>query len=417
MGREILRAMKKALKIVGAVLAVLLVAIGGFLLYVSLDWPVKKPVYAAELKVTVTPERLARGKQLVTIRCAGCHFDQLTGGLTGIQMVDAPKEFGAIFSHNITQHPTKGIGRYSDGELAYLLRTGVRRDGVFTGPFMQSPTLGDEDMYSIIAFLRSDDPWLRPQDIDDRQWQPTLLAKVLMHVAFKPAPMPKQKIPVPSKSDQVAYGRYVVNSMADCFGCHSKDFKTMNALEPEKSEGYLGGGNQMLDADGSVVVSANITMDPETGIGRWSEADFVRAVRLGVRPDGRALRYPMIANPALGEDEAKAAFAYLKTAPVLRNPIERNFVNLDAMGNKSEGEKLYYKYACVSCHGVNGAGVCDLRNASKNYDTDEKLTAFMHDASKFVPGTQMPTWNGIIAEHEYAPLIQYVHELEKKKGR
>lgn len=405
--------MKKVLKIVGAILGVLLLAAGGFALFVALDWPVKKPVYAADLKVTPTPARLARGKQLTSIRCAGCHYDQKTDALTGVRMVDAPKEFGTIYSHNITQHPTKGLGRYSDRELFYLLRTGVRRDGVFSGPFMQSPHLADEDLYSIIAFLRSDDPWVRARDVDDRSWEPTFVAKLLMHVAFKPLPIPTQKIPVPELSDQVEYGRYVVQGMADCFACHSRDFKTMNVLEPEKSEGYLGGGNPTLDAEGNPVYSANITMDAETGIGRWSEAEFVRAVRAGVRPDGRALRYPMVAFPELTEEEAKAAFAYLKTVPVIRNPVERNFPKLEAIAG-SAGEKLYHKYACASCHGTTGQGICDLRAASKLYETDDKLSAFLHDASKFVPGTKMPTWNGIIAEDEYPPLIAYVHALERK---
>jgi cytochrome c2 len=407
--------MKKGLKVLGALLGALLLAVAGFLLFVTLDWPVKKPVYAAELKVTSTPARVARGKQLTSIRCAGCHYNQNTDALTGTQMLEAPKEFGAIFSHNITQHATKGAARYSDRELAYLLRTGIRRDGVFSGPFMQSPNLADEDLYSIIAFLRSDDPWVRAQDVDDRQWQPTLLVKALMHVAFVALPMPTQKIPVPDlHKDQLAYGRYLVNGMADCFSCHSKDFKTMNALEPEKSEGYLGGGNPTLDAQGNVVYSANLTLDAETGIGRWSEADFVRAVRTGMRPDGHALRYPMLAYPELGEEELKAAFAYLKTVPVLRNAVTRNFPDLDAIAAKSPGEMLYQKYACVACHGTQGVGMCDLRHASKLYDTDDKLSAFLHDAGKFVPGTKMPTWNGIIAENEYVPLIAYVRELEQK---
>jgi mono/diheme cytochrome c family protein len=399
---------------VGGLLALLVLVIGGFCAFVALDWPVKKPVYAGQLKVTITPERVARGRELVSIRCAGCHYSQETDGLTGKQMLDAPKEFGTIYSHNITQHATKGIGRYSDGELAYLLRTGVRRDGVFSGPFMQSPHLADEDLYAIIAFLRSDDPWMRARDVDDKQWQPTFLAKLLMHVAFNVLPMPKQKIPVPPRTDQVAYGSYVVKGLADCYSCHSKDFKTMNVLEPEKSEGYMGGGNPLLDADGHTVMSANLTMDPETGIGRWSEDDFVRAVRTGMRPDGRALRYPMEALSTLQDDEVRAAYAYIKTLPVIRNAVPRNFPEASQMQAMSPGEQLYNKYACISCHGQSGVGVCDLRNASKRYDSDEKLSAFLHDASKFVPGTQMPTWNGIIPENEYAPLITYVHELEKR---
>jgi hypothetical protein len=45
------------------------------------------------------------------------------------------------------------------------------------------------------------------------------------------------------------------------------------------------------------------------------------------------------------------------------------------------------------------------------------LYAAFDNASQFVPGSQMPTWNGIIAENEYAPLIAYVHEIENKAGK
>jgi mono/diheme cytochrome c family protein len=407
--------MKKALKIVGAGLALVVVLVGAFALYVKSDWPVHKKVEKVDLQVDATPERLARGKLLVSIRCAGCHYDQKTGALTGQRMHDAPPEFGVIYSHNITKHPTKGLGRYTDGELLYLLRTGIRRDGVFSGPFMESPTLGDEDLYSIIAFLRSDDPWVAAKDVDDRNWEPTFLAKMLMHVAFKPMAMPKAKIVVPDLKDQVAYGRYVINSLGDCYACHSGDFKTLNAPEPEKSGGYLGGGNETRDANGIVVRTANLTMDPETGIGKWSEDDFVRAVRTGIRKDGRALRFPMVAYPELSEAEVKAAFAYLKTVPPMRHAVERNFDQpAQLVASASDGEKLYHKYACFSCHGADGVGICDLREASKKYDSDDKLSAFLHDASKFVTNTKMPTWNGTIAEPEYPALIAYIHSLESK---
>ena len=409
--------MKKALKIVGVLLGVVLLAAGGFATFIALDWPVKHPVKAPELKVEATPERLARGKLLVSVRCAGCHYNQQTGTLSGQQMMEAPKEFGPIFSHNITQHATKGIGRYTDGELLVLLRTGVRRDGYFTGPFMQSPYLADEDMSSIIAFLRSDDPSLAATDKDDRQWQPTFLAKILMHVAFKPMAMPAAKIEPPNPSDQIALGRYVAQAVGDCFVCHSADFKTLNSITPEKSGGYFGGGNGTLDASRNVVRSANLTMDPETGIGKWSEEEFVRATRSGVRSDGRVLRFPMLAFSELSETEVKAVYAYLKTVPPIRHAVDRAFdVYPEMSPSASEGEKLYNKYACYSCHGKNGVGICDLRQASKKYDTNEKLSAFIHDPAKFVPGTKMPTWGELIPDAQFPSLIAHIHKLERERA-
>ncbi len=409
--------MKKIAKVLGAMLGLVVLILLSGATFIALDWPVRRAVSPPDVKIEYTAERVARGKTLASTRCVFCHYDQKTGALTGHEMLDAPKEFGAIFSHNITRHPTRGTGRYSDGELVYLLRTGIRRDGVFTGPFMQSPFLSDEDIYAIIAFLRSDDPLVAPHDVADRQWQPSFLAKMLMHVAFKPMELPKAPIATPDGKDPVALGRYVAVALGDCFVCHSADFKKLDALHPEQSGGFFGGGNLTLDAAGNTVPTANITMDEETGIGKWSEADFVYAVRSGIRKDGRALRFPMMPFGDLSEDEVRAVFAYLKTVPKLHNAVDRGFDKYPGMAaSASEGERLYFKYACSSCHGPAGVGVCDLRQAGKTYDTDAKLSEFIHEPAKFVPGTKMPTWNGIIPETDYPPLIAHVHALAQAAG-
>jgi mono/diheme cytochrome c family protein len=406
--------LKKALKIVAVLLGIAVLALAGFATYINADWPVKKPTGTIELKVEPTPARLQRGKALVGMRCALCHYDQETGGFTGHKMMDAPTEFGEMFSHNITAHPTKGLGRYTNGELAYLLRTGIERNGTFTGPLMASPFLGDEDLISIIAFLRSDDPWFKAQDVDDRQMKPGFLLKMLMHVAWKPAPVPTAPIPVPPLSDKVAYGRYVVHGLGDCFVCHSRSFKTLDPLHPEKSEGYMGGGNNLLDAAGNTIYGANLTMDA-TGLGSWTEDEFVHAVLHGVRKDGKILRYPMVIYNDLSEAEVRAVWAYLQTLPKIAYDVPRNWDAVKPPSTASEGEKLYYKYSCNSCHGTKGVGICDVRKASEHYPTDEKLSEFLHDAGKFVVDTKMPTWNGIIADSEFPAIISFIHKLEGKK--
>ncbi len=402
----------KIVKILALVMVVVAVAVGAFAYDISGAWPVRAAAGSVEVKIERTPERIAQGKRLVSVRCASCHYDQKTKGLTGQRMLESPAEFGPMFSHNITQHPTKGIGRYTDGELVYLLRTGVRRDGIFTGPFMQSPHLADEDLYSIIAFLRSDDPWTAPQDVDDRNWQPSFLAKFLMNMVFKPGKVPTEKIIAPPATDKVAFGRYLAQGVADCYACHSKDFKTANFNEPEKSEGFFGGGNPLSDGSGNIVYTSNITMDPDTGIGKWSEADFVQTMRTGFRPDQRTMRYPMVPFAELTDAELSAIYAYLKTVPVLHHEVDRRWDAAPVAGaSASAGEKLYNKYSCWSCHGTSGTGVCDLRHACEHYDTDDKLSAFIHEPAKFAENPKMPRWAGVIAEDEYAPLVAYLKSL------
>jgi cytochrome c2 len=171
----------------------------------------------------------------------------------------------------------------------------------------------------------------------------------------------------------------------------------------------MGGGNPLLDQTGALVRSANITFDEETGIGKWSESDFARALRYGVRPDRTVLVYPMVPIPELTEGDAAALYAYLKTVPRMRNAVARPEYRVAA--DASEGKRLYYRYGCPSCHGNTGVGIADLRQATKHYPTDAAIEAWIRNPSSFKPGTRMPTWDGVIQQSEYPALIEYVKEL------
>ncbi len=406
MNRVIKRGLTASVVLVG----VLGVAVLAVVLRVELGWPITREIAAPELAVEVTPERVARGRQLVRVRCALCHYDQKTNALTGAHLVTEPKEFGEVYSSNITAHPTLGTGRYSDGELAVLLRTGVKRDGVSSGMYMASPFLADEDLFAIIAFLRSDDPWVRPHDTPSRQSEWTFLYRALATFSFPAHPMPAAPIEAPKPGDDVALGKYVATALADCFVCHSESFPTLDAMNPENSAGYMGGGNPVLDARGRVVRGANLTMDAETGIGAWSEEAFVRAVRAGIGPDNRPLRYPMLAYPDLTDGEVRAVWAYLKTLPKVANEVPRDLEEIAA--NAPEGEQLYRRYQCTACHGEEGVGMCDLRQARERYPSEASLIAFLREPSAFVPGTKMPSYKDVIADDEWAPLAAYVRQLE-----
>ena len=169
--------MKLFFKMVLSLVLLLVAAAGGFAAYLHFTGVPKYPVRTIDLKVESTPERVARGKLISEMLCKECHFDAATGRLTGQRMADVPKELGAAYSKNITQDPQHGIGAWSDGEIAYLLRTGIRKDGTYTPPWMvKLPRLADEDIHSIIAFLRSGDSLVQAAPVADRESEPTLLA-------------------------------------------------------------------------------------------------------------------------------------------------------------------------------------------------------------------------------------------------
>ena len=412
---------KKVLKRGRVVLGVVTVTVGtvaALALYVEVDGiPRYAPPPADTRAVVATPENVAHGKKLVSLLCTSCHENGDTHRLSGKYLPEIPAEFGVAYSKNITRHPTKGIGSWTDGEIRTFLRTGLLADGQYVPPYMvKLPHTSDDEMDAIIAFLRSDDPLVAASDVDPPGvTKPSFLAKALAHVAFKPLPSPSKPVVAPPKADAVAYGRYLVASL-DCFGCHSESFTKMNVLEPEKSAGYMGGGNPLRGEGGKEIFTANLTADPETGIGSWSEADFVRAVRKGFRPDGRVLSYPMEPRPELDDEEAAAIYAYLRTIPKIKNPVRRPAVSV-AIADASPGKELYQRYGCNTCHGDSGKGaVGDLRRANETYPADTDLRRWIDEAPSIKPNTRMPGWKGVIKDDDYAPLIAYVRVLSAAKG-
>ena len=123
-------------------------------------------------------------------------------------------------------------------------------------------------------------------------------------------------------SSTVARGEYLVKIM-DCTGCH-----TPGALigKPDFSRFLAGADVGFRVPTVGVIYAPNLTPDPEAGLGRWTDAQIIRAVKHGERPDGRRL-VPVMPWPsysALTDADAAALVAYLRTLPPSRTPAPRN---------------------------------------------------------------------------------------------
>lgn len=118
-----------------------------------------------------------------------------------------------------------------------------------------------------------------------------------------------------------ARGEYLSRIM-DCGGCH-----TGGALagQPDPRLHLAGSGIGFGIPDLGVFYPPNLTPDRETGLGAWSEADIMRAVRTGVRPDGRILApvMPWHSYAALNDADARALARYLRSLPPVRNEVPR----------------------------------------------------------------------------------------------
>jgi mono/diheme cytochrome c family protein len=312
--------MKKFFKITGITLGSLFLCIVLFALYANITGIPKYEVQQMDLKVEITPERVAQGQKIASMECIACHAAQ-DGKLTGRYLKELPAEFGEIHSRNITNDPEVGIGSWTDGEIYMLLRTGIKRDGQYIPPYMAKfPLASDEDLYSVIAWLRSDNFLVQGSKTEAPESKPSLLTKILSRVAFKPLPYAGKPVSQPDTTNVEAHGKYLATAVYGCYACHSADFKTMNEMEPEKSGGYFGGGNMMADLQGNPVPTTNLTFD-ETGIVRYTPEEFIQAVKYGKKKNGEPTRYPMFPHTQLTDNEVTAIYAYLKTVPKIQNKL------------------------------------------------------------------------------------------------
>ena len=126
----------------------------------------------------------------------------------------------------------------------------------------------------------------------------------------------------------VARGEYLARIM-DCNGCH-----TPGALAGQPDfERYLAGSDIGFQIPGlGVFYPPNLTSDPATGLGGWTAAQIVDAVRSGVRPDGRELApiMPWPSYAALSDEDAKALAAFLKSLPAIAHKAPGPFGPQDA---------------------------------------------------------------------------------------
>jgi mono/diheme cytochrome c family protein len=115
-------------------------------------------------------------------------------------------------------------------------------------------------------------------------------------------------------------GRYLVEVTAACGNCHTP----MGPQGPVPGRTLAGG--MVFDEPPFRAVAPNITPDPETGIGRWTDAQLARSIREGIRPDGTLIGPPMpfAFYRGLSDRDLAAMVAYLRTVPPVRNATEKS---------------------------------------------------------------------------------------------
>ena len=321
--------MKIVLKIIIALVILVVVIIAGGLFYLNSSFP--KVGEAKDVKVEITPERLVRGEYLVNnvALCVDCHgerdFNYLNGplkpgtkGSGGEKWTEEMGLPGTFYALNITP---AAIGDWTDGELIRTITTGVNKDGraLFPiMPYMNYRTMDQEDLYSIVAYIRSLDPV--------EKTYPEAAFKFPFSMILKTIPKEADLQPKPDTSNVVAYGKYIV-TMASCNDCHTP----MNDKGQFIEGMYLAGG-QEFPLPGGIVRPMNITPDKETGIGEWDKQTFIERFKMYDDPSMHEIPVaqgefnslmPWLQYAGMTERDLGAIYEYLRTVPPVKNQVER----------------------------------------------------------------------------------------------
>lgn len=263
----------------------------------------------------VTPARLERGRYLAegALMCVLCHSERKWNA-PGAPPVAGREAAGVVLwernghrmvAPNLTPDSATGTGAWPDDALARAIREGVGHDGrALSLPmyWRSFRVLSDEDLASVIVYLRSLPAVRNP--LPPRSLPP----ERVVDLAEDPVPL-TEPVPAPDLSDPLERGRYLVR-VADCAGCHT-------AWYSDPMPGVFGGGNEVGRAND--VYSSNITPDV-SGIGEWSEEQFIRTIRTG---KGGTLDpvMPWIAYGRMTDRDLGAVYRALQKVPPVRHWI------------------------------------------------------------------------------------------------
>ena len=131
----------------------------------------------------------------------------------------------------------------------------------------------------------------------------TVLVPTLAVLAMAATPAAGQE------SKLLARGTYLMDSIVACVNCHVQRDRGKPLLERGLS------GGMVFDEEPFKAYAPNITPDPETGIGKWSDAQLIKAIREGIRPDGSVIGPPMAYGwyKNINDLDMKALVAYLRS--------------------------------------------------------------------------------------------------------
>ena len=288
--------MKRVLKwigyIVGGLVVVILLCVGTVYAITSSRMGKTYATATPPLTIPADSASITRGRHLVENvgKCQACHGDDYSG-----KIVMNDPAFVRLTSANITSGKGGIGGTYTDNDWVRTIRYGINREGksILFMPSEHYTHFNDTDLSQMVAYLKT----LPPADIKIEPLRSVgpigRIVSVVGGFPLLPASMIDHNMPRAevSEGNTAEYGRYLIDA-GGCRGCHGDNLGGA-AMGPTKTP--------------------NLTRSGE--LGKWAEADFVKVIHTGVRPDGRVLsaEMPWPYMKGLTDMELGAMWKYLQS--------------------------------------------------------------------------------------------------------
>ncbi len=319
--------MKKVFKVLGVIVTVLVLIIVGTAIYVQVGYDKRyNDTPYPDIHAVKDSATIEWGKYLVNgpAHCAVCHAangaqKEVDEGkevpLVGGWELDIPP--GKFRSVNLTSDRETGIGGLTDGEIARTLRYNVNHLGKVILPVMPFQDMSDHDLTAIISYLRT----LAPVKHKVEPSELTFLGKAVYLFTFRPRVAETPPAKKVERDSSVAYGKYLANCVANCYGCHTdRDLKT-GAFT---GKAFAGGFQMPPDSfsKGYAFITPNLTPDKETGrLSDWVEATFVNRFHQGRVTAGSPMPWGPFSR--MDDVDIKAIYRYLQTVDPVKNKVEK----------------------------------------------------------------------------------------------
>jgi mono/diheme cytochrome c family protein len=374
---------------------------------------------------TGVPKELAnatlieRGEYLTRAAdCVVCHTAKDGTPFIGGRAFVLP--FGTLYSTNITPDIETGIGKYNNADFLNVVHRGISKGGQKLYPAMPYTSytlMSDADALAIKAYLFTLTPVYAPTPPNTLAFPFNQRALMSLWSAF--FNHDRRYEPNSDQSDEWNRGAYLVEAMEHCGECHTPRNVFFSLNNRDKFQGAVQGGWRAY----------NITADPDSGIGSWSNADIAHYLSLGHAagrgtasgPMGEAVDESM---SFLSSSDIEAMVTYLRTIPAVRTSDLAAPRVTPASAQPEPGDlpradmraKEIYQEACAGCHGWSGKGsvitTADLTGTRAVNDPTAINVAqiILHGAEHRAAehAADMPSFDAVFSDADIAAVANYV---------